>query len=103
MNTFISKNKIFSFLLLTLPTDGVSRVILNLTKGLVERGVKVDIVVLKAEGDALAWMQRGARVVELNTQIRGFHKLLFFSSSFEESVECEKYSFNCILLFQLFS
>lgn len=80
MNTSISKDKIFSFLLLTLPTDGVSRVILNLTKGLVERGVKVDIVVLKAEGDALAWMPRGARVVELNTQIRGFHKLLFLFS-----------------------
>ncbi len=80
MKTHLSRNKVVSFLLLTLPTDGVSRVILNLAKGFVERGLKVDIVVLKAEGDALAWIPSGARVVELNAQTRGVGKLLYLFS-----------------------
>lgn len=73
-------NDTVSFLLLTLPTDGVSRVILNLAKGLIERGLKVDIVVLKAEGDALAWIPAGARVVELKTKIGGVRKPFYLFS-----------------------
>ena len=80
MKTYLSRDKVVSFLLLTLPTDGVSRVILNLAKGFVERGLKVDIVVLKAEGDALAWIPSGARVVELNAQMQGVGKLLYLFS-----------------------
>lgn len=80
MKTSFSHNKVVSFLLLSLSTDGVSRVILNLAKGFVERGLKVDIVVLKAEGDALAWMPPGVRVVELNTQMEGVHKLSYLFS-----------------------
>lgn len=80
MKTYLSRDKVVSFLLLTLPTDGVSRVILNLAKGFVERGLKVDIVVLKAEGDALAWIPSGARVVELNAQVQGIGKLLYLFS-----------------------
>lgn len=80
MKIYISENKIVSFLLLTLPTDGVCRVIFNLAKGFIERGLKVDIVVLKAEGDALDWIPLGARVVELNTQMQGFHRLSFLFS-----------------------
>ena len=80
MKTYLSRDKVVSFLLLTLPTDGVSRVILNLAKGFVERGLKVDIVVLKAEGDALVWIPSGARVVELNAQMQGVGKLLYLFS-----------------------
>lgn len=80
MKTYISEDKIVSFLLFTLPADGVCRVILNLAQGFVERGLKVNIVVLKAEGEALAWMPPGVRVVELNTQIDGFHRLSFLFS-----------------------
>ena len=80
MKTYLNRDKVVSFLLLTLPTDGVSRVILNLAKGFVERGLKVDIVVLKAEGDALVWIPSGARVVELNAQMQGVGKLLYLFS-----------------------
>lgn len=80
MKTSFRNNFVVSFLLLTLPTDGVCRVILNLAKGLVERGLKVDIVVLKAEGEALAWIPPGVRVVELNTQMQGYRKILFLFS-----------------------
>ena len=79
MKPYISKD-IVSFLLLTLPTDGVCRVICNLAQGFVERGLKVDIVVLKAEGDALTWIPPSVRVVELKTQTKGFHKLLYLFS-----------------------
>lgn len=80
MKKSLGQDRAVSFLLLTLPTDGVCRVILNLAQGFVERGLKVDIVVLKAEGDALAWIPPGARVIELNTQMRGLHKLLYLFS-----------------------
>jgi glycosyltransferase involved in cell wall biosynthesis len=80
MKTYISKDKIVSFVLFILPADGVCRVILNLAKGFIERGLKVDIVVLKAEGEALAWIPPGVRVVELNTQIDGLHRLSFLFS-----------------------
>lgn len=80
MKTSFYHNKVVSFLLLSLSTDGVSRVILNLAKGFVERGLTVDIVVLKAEGDALAWMPPGVRVVELNTRMKGVHKLSYLLS-----------------------
>ncbi len=80
MKTSFHNNKIISFLLFTLPADGVCRVILNLAKNLVERGLKVDIVVLKAEGEALAWIPLGVRVVELNTQMQGYRKILFLFS-----------------------
>ena len=73
-------NKVVSFLLFTLQADGVCRVILTLAKNLVERGLKVDIVVLKAEGEALAWIPPGVRVVELNTQMQGYRKILFLFS-----------------------
>jgi glycosyltransferase involved in cell wall biosynthesis len=72
-----NNNKVISFLLSTLPADGASRVILNLIGGFVERGLKVELVVLKAEGDAMAWIPPGVRIVELNAQICGIHKLFY--------------------------
>lgn len=83
MKTPISQDKIVSLLLLTLPTDGVCRVILNLAQGFLARGLKVDVVVLKAEGDALAWIPPGVRIVELNPAINpesGKQKLLYMFS-----------------------
>ena len=80
MNTSKSQEQIFSFLLPTLPGNGAIRAMLTLARGLIERGFKVDIVVLKAEGEALKWIPQGARMVELKCQTRGIYKLWYLWS-----------------------
>jgi len=80
MNTFTTQKQVISFLLLTLPANGAIRVMLTLAQGFIERGFKVDIVVLEAEGEALKWVPLEARVVELKCRNRGFQKLLYLWS-----------------------
>lgn len=63
MNTSTTQEPVLSFLLVTLPANGAIRAMLTLAQGFVERGLKVDIVVLKAEGEALKWLPQGVRVV----------------------------------------
>lgn len=80
MNISTSQERVFSFLLLTLPANGAARVMLTLAQGFVERGLKVHIVVLKAEGEALKWIPPEARVVELNCRTRGLYKFYYLWS-----------------------
>jgi glycosyltransferase involved in cell wall biosynthesis len=80
MNTYKTQEQVFSFLLLTLPANGAIRAMLALAQGFVKRGLKVDIVVLKAEGEALKWLPQGARVVELKCRTRGFYKFWYLWS-----------------------
>lgn len=46
---------------------GAERVILNLVRGFAECGLKVDIVLLKAEGIYLSQVSKEVRIVDLNT------------------------------------
>jgi glycosyltransferase involved in cell wall biosynthesis len=73
------KNKVVSFLFKALNDNGAVRVQLALARGLIERGLKVDVVVKKKEGKGQIWLPRGVRVVELklNTSTRGFSKFLY--------------------------
>ncbi|MGL5795340.1 MAG: hypothetical protein ACRC06_13250, partial [Waterburya sp.] len=59
------KNQVVSFLFKALHDNGAVRVQLSLAKGLIERGLQVDVVVLKKEGKGLCWLPPDVRVVEL--------------------------------------
>ena len=64
------KNKLVSFVFKTFNNNGAVRVNLALAGGFVERGLKVDVVVLKKEGKGLNWLPPNVRVVELKENIR---------------------------------
>lgn len=80
MSISTNQERVFSFLLLTLPANGAIRAMLTLAEGFAERGLKVDIVVLKAKGDALKWLPSKARVIELQCENRGLYKLWYLWS-----------------------
>lgn len=80
MSRSTNQERVFSFLLLTLPANGAIRAMLSLAEGFAERGLKVDIVVLKAKGDALKWLPLKARVIELQCGNRGLYKLWYLWS-----------------------
>ena len=54
-----------AFFLPTLTGGGAERVVLNLAEGMVERGLAVDLVVARAEGELLRQLPRGVRLVDL--------------------------------------
>lgn len=60
-----------ALLLPALLGGGVERVFITLAKGFVERGLKVDLVLAKAEGPLLSSVDPQVRVVDLNLQRRG--------------------------------
>lgn len=74
------RTELISFLLLALDADGGTRAMLGLAQGFIERGLKVDILVLKAEGEALKWVPPEARLVELKCRNRGLYKFVYLQS-----------------------
>ncbi|MDM9381130.1 glycosyltransferase [Chlorogloeopsis sp. ULAP01] len=80
MNKSSKQEKVVSFLLITLDADGGNRATLSLAQGFVERGLAVDIIVLKAEGEALKWLPPKARLVELQCRNRGLYKFSYLLS-----------------------
>lgn len=82
MDISTKNNKLVSFVQKAFYDNGAVRAQLTLAKGFVERGLKVDVVVLKKEGKGLNWLPPNVRVVELklNTSMRGFGKLLYLVS-----------------------
>jgi len=61
-------SKTVAIFLAELGDGGVQRVMVNLTQGLIERGVKVDMVLAKAEGPYLAEIPKAVRIVDLESK-----------------------------------
>jgi glycosyltransferase involved in cell wall biosynthesis len=61
----IDKNILISVLVYSLRGYGSERVALNLARGFVEKGLKVDLVIIESGGDFLHLLPMGVRAVEL--------------------------------------
>lgn len=57
-----------SLFLPSLRGGGAERVMVNLARGFVERGVQVDLVLARAEGPYLSEVPEGVRVVDLGSK-----------------------------------
>ena len=57
-----------AFFLPSLRGGGAERVMLNLAKGLLDKGIKVDIVLCRAEGEYLSKTPKEIRVIDLNAK-----------------------------------
>lgn len=77
MGASISKKPVVSFLFKSLSDNGVIRVLLTLAQGFIERGLQVEILVIKAQGNGQIWLPAGVKVIELKHQIRGVHQFLY--------------------------
>ena len=55
-----------SLLMISFAGGGVTRVMLSLAEGLLSRGIAVDLLVLRASGEFLLQLPKGARVVDLH-------------------------------------
>ena len=51
----------------SLSGGGAERVMLDLASGLSDRGIRVDLVLVKAEGDYLSQVPKGLRLIDLNS------------------------------------
>ncbi|WP_250125273.1 glycosyltransferase [Chroococcidiopsis sp. CCMEE 29] len=80
MNDSTRQEQVLSFLFFDLDANGAVKAMLTLARGFIERGFKVDIVVLEAKGEGFKWLPNEARVVELKCRNRGFSKLVYLGS-----------------------
>ncbi len=80
MNDSTRQEQVLSFLFFDLDANGAVKAMLTLARGFIERGFKVDIVVLEAKGEGFKWLPTEARVVELKCRNRGFSKLVYLGS-----------------------
>jgi glycosyltransferase involved in cell wall biosynthesis len=74
-----------AILLRCLTGGGVERVMLNLASSLAEQGLKIDLVLLKAEGINLEQVNSKVRVVDLNTTRINGHKKLKSPTGFQST------------------
>ncbi|MDQ3136656.1 MAG: glycosyltransferase [Gemmatimonadota bacterium] len=74
----MSGNGTIAFFLPSLRGGGAERVMVNLAQGMVERGIRVDLVLASAEGTFLDHVPAGARVVDLRSRrvLRSFGPLV---------------------------
>ena len=62
------KDKKLALFLPSLHAGGAERVMLNLAKGFSEKGIKVDLVLAKAEGPLLSYVPKNVRIVDLKAK-----------------------------------
>ena len=66
----MNKLKRIAFIIPDIDGGGLQRVAINLLKGLVVKGIPLDLVVAKAEGQFLNDIPSGVRVIDLETLIQ---------------------------------